>query len=86
MIPGDPEDELWLVVRRTINSATVRYIERLKTFNYGTSLEDAFFMDSGLTYDGAAATAISGLGHLEGVGLVSQLVDEGPGEPRLHLL
>jgi hypothetical protein len=65
-IPGDPEDEVWMVVRRTVNSATVRYVERMKTFNYGTSLEDAFFMDSGLTYNGAAITAVSGLSHLEG--------------------
>ena len=66
VIPGDPEDEVWFVVKRTINSATARYVEKLKDFNYGTALEDAFFMDSGLTYEGAAATAISGLSHLEG--------------------
>ena len=29
-------------------------------------MEDVFFVDSGLTYEGAAATVISGLSHLEG--------------------
>jgi hypothetical protein len=66
VISGDPEDEVWFVVNRTVNGSEVRYIEKLKVFDYGTSLEDAFFMDSGLTYEGAAATVISGLSHLEG--------------------
>lgn len=30
-IPGDTKDELFLVVRRTINGATKRYVERLET-------------------------------------------------------
>ncbi len=66
VIPGTDEDEVWIVVKRTVNSATVRYIERLHTRDFGDDLEDAFFVDSGLTYDGAAATTISGLSHLEG--------------------
>jgi len=66
VIPGDPEDEVWVVVNRTVNSAVVRYVERMKPFSYGTSLSDAFYVDAGLTYDGAAATTISGLSHLEG--------------------
>jgi len=65
-IPGEIEDEVWFVVQRVVDGNDVRYIERLKEFNFGTSLEDAFFVDSGLTYDGPAATSISGLGHLEG--------------------
>ena len=66
VIPGTDEDEVWIVVKRTVNSATVRYIERLHTRDFGDDLEDAFFVDSGLTYDGAAATTLSGLSHLEG--------------------
>ena len=64
-IPGLVEDEVWFVVKRTVNGSVVRYIERLKPFNFGSSLEDAFFVDCGLTYDSTAATAISGLSHLE---------------------
>jgi len=59
------EDVLYAVVKRTINSRTVRYIERLKSRLFDTA-EEAFFVDSGLTYDGAPATTFTGLWHLEG--------------------
>lgn len=59
------EDVLYAVVKRTINGSTVRYVERQASRQFAT-LEDAFFVDAGLTYDGAAATSITGLGHLEG--------------------
>lgn len=60
------EHALYAVVRRTINSRTVRYIERLHTRRF-TAQEDAFFVDSGATYDGAPISQIqNGLWHLEG--------------------
>lgn len=59
------EDVLYAVVKRNVAGRDVRYIERLNTRIY-TDPEDAFFVDSGLTYDGAAATAFTGLYHLEG--------------------
>lgn len=59
---GD-QDVLWMVVRRTINGATVRYVEYMEKYLTG---DTAFFVDSGLTYQGAATTTVSGLGHLEG--------------------
>tara|TARA_R100001594_G_scaffold136874_1_gene179511 strand:+ start:229 stop:2541 length:2313 start_codon:yes stop_codon:yes gene_type:complete len=66
-IPGDlNEDQVWVIVKRTIGGATKRYIEYLSNFDFGTSVEDAFFVDSGLTYSGSSATSISGLDHLEG--------------------
>jgi len=66
-IPGDlDEDQVWLIVKRTINGATKRYVEYLANFDFGTDINNAFFVDSGLTYSGAAATSISGLDHLEG--------------------
>lgn len=61
---GD-EDVLYAVVNRTINSRTVRYIERLHTRTL-VNQEDAFYVDSGLTYDGTAVTTLTGLYHLEG--------------------
>ncbi|MER9079962.1 hypothetical protein [Mesorhizobium sp. M0895] len=59
-------DDLWLIVKRTINGTTKRYIE-IKTvpFEYG-EIDDAFEVDCGLTYDGAAVGTVSGLTHLEG--------------------
>lgn len=59
------EDVLYAVVKRTVNSREVRYIERLRTRTL-TALADAFFVDAGLTYSGAPVTTISGLYHLEG--------------------
>lgn len=58
-------DELFAVVKRTINGGTVRYIEKLHTREFSAP-EDAFFVDSGLTYDGGAVTSVRGLYHLEG--------------------
>jgi len=65
-IPGDDQDDLWMIVNRTVNGAVVRYVEYLTPMKYGTSVEDAFFVDCGLTYRGAAATTLSGLTHLIG--------------------
>ena len=59
---GD-QDVLWMVVRRVVNGATVRYVEYMEKYRTGT---DAFFVDSGLTYQGAATSTITGLDHLEG--------------------
>jgi hypothetical protein len=64
--PAGDRDETWLIVKRTINGATKRYVEYITPFfEQGDDLEDAFFVDCGLTYDGVAATTISGLSHLE---------------------
>lgn len=59
VIPGSAGSELWLFVNRSIDNATVRYIEQLQPFAWGISQEDSFFVDSGLTYDGGAAIIIS---------------------------
>jgi hypothetical protein len=65
--PNGTQDDLWMIVRRTINGQTKRFVEYLETdFTEEETLEDAFFVDSGLTYDSTPATTISGLGHLEG--------------------
>jgi hypothetical protein len=50
-IPEGQEDALYMVVRRTINGAQKRYVERMSTRQI-LSIEDAFFVDCGLTYDG----------------------------------
>ena len=65
-VAGD-SDEVWLIVKRTIEGVTKRYVEFLtQTFDEGDNIVDAFFVDCGLTYAGAAASTISGLWHLEG--------------------
>lgn len=59
------EDVLYVVVKRTIDGATERYVERLASRQFDDQ-EDAFFVDCGLTYDGVPADEISGLDHIEG--------------------
>jgi len=66
-IPSGAEDQVYLSVKRTINSATVRHIVFLKSTYFNDDVTDAFFVDSGLTYSGSATTSITGLNHLEGV-------------------
>ena len=65
-IPSGAEDQIYLSVKRTIDGSTVRHIEFIKPLDFGTDVEDAYFVDSGLTYDGSATTTITGLNHLEG--------------------
>lgn len=66
VIPGTDEGELWMSVKRFINGAWSRNIERMASQFWSNDIEDAFFVDSGLTYDGALATDFSGMDHLEG--------------------
>ena len=75
------EDAVYAVVRRTINGQSVRYIERMAPRLFGEQ-ENAFFVDSGLTYDGPPADTISGLSHLEGC-TVSILADGAAHPPRV---
>lgn len=66
-LPTDTgEDELFMIVKRTINSVTKRYVEKLKLFDFGADTTAAFFVDSGLSYSGSATESLSALYHLEG--------------------
>lgn len=65
--PDGTRDDLWMIVKRTINGSTVRYVEYLNPeYAIGDTQASAFYVDGGLTYSGAAATTLSGLNHLEG--------------------
>ena len=66
-LPTDTgNDELYMIVKRTINSVTRRYVERMKDFDFGSNTTSAFFVDSGLSYSGSAVSSFSTLYHLEG--------------------
>ena len=65
-IPSGAEDQVYLSVKRTIDGSTVRHIVYLKSLYFNDDVTDAFFVDSGLTYDGSATTTIKSLNHLEG--------------------
>lgn len=72
--PDGSRDEVWMVVKRTINGATVRYVEYMERpwespdedGTGGDPQANAFYVDAGLTYSGTPTTAVSGLSHLEG--------------------
>jgi len=69
-VSEEGRDVLYMAVRRTINAAQVRYIERLTDPVWmdenWASLPDAVVMDSSYTYRGTAAVALTGLHWLEG--------------------
>ncbi len=60
-------DEVWMIVKRTINSVTARYVEFLeRDFETGDDQDDLYYLDSLFTYDSTSTQTISGLDHLEG--------------------
>ena len=61
------EDEVWVIVKRTINGATKRFVECFSDFDFDETSATSFkFLDSHLSYSGSATTTLSGLSHLEG--------------------
>jgi hypothetical protein len=61
VIPGVTEDEVWIIVKRTINGATKRYIEYFMPRDWGSDQADCFFVDSGLSFDGGDAQTITNI-------------------------
>ena len=71
----DKEYQTWVIVKRTINGTTKRYVEYLNELDFDQTDNTTFnFLDSALSYSGSPATNISGLTHLEGQ-VVSILAD-----------
>ena len=62
VIPGDDEDQVWVVVNRSAG----RYVEQMQPQDWGTDPNDGWFVDSGLAYSGILTDTITGLNHLEG--------------------
>jgi hypothetical protein len=56
VIHEDGRDAVYVIVRRTIEGQTVRYLERMAERDIDEQI-DGFFVDSGLTYDGRNTTA-----------------------------
>lgn len=61
-IGGSTEDKLYAVVER----GGQYYVEIMESRDKSTNVEDQFFVDSGITYEGEPTDEISGLEHLEG--------------------
>lgn len=64
-IPESGGDTLYVVAQRTLGGNSYRFIERLKPRLFSDQA-DAFYVDAGLTYDGAPTVTITGAWHLEG--------------------
>lgn len=76
-------DCLFVVVKREIDDKNVRYIEMMEQDFAGSQnkkMDNAFFLDSGLTYEGEATKNISGLKHL--VGKTVDILADGAVHPK----
>ena len=63
--PTGTFDEVWMIVSRTINGATKRYVEYMtKLWETNDLLKDAFYVDCGLSYSGTPLATVAGLDHL----------------------
>jgi len=76
VIPTDDKEyQTYVIVKRTINGSTRRYVEYLNELDFDETDNTSFnFLDSALSYSGSAVTNLSGLSHLEGQ-VVSILAD-----------
>ena len=54
-------DQVWTVVKRTVDSNDLYYVEYFDDLAMGADLEDAYFVDSGTTFDGGAAVDVAGI-------------------------
>lgn len=59
-------DVAYFVTKRMVNGVEKRYIEVLEEY-IDDPMDNAFFLDSGLSRDGAPTNTVSGLWHLEGI-------------------
>ena len=65
--PDEDHDQLWMIVKRTIDGSTVRYVEFLEQQWENEDLEDAFYVDAGYTHSsGTPWDTLPGLTWLEG--------------------
>lgn len=55
------EDDIWIIVNRTIDGETKRYVEYLESMRIWHSISNYFGCDSGLIYDGGDAVDITGI-------------------------
>lgn len=80
--PDGNQDDLWVIVHRTINGNQGRYVEWLDPgFKDGDDIATAWYVDCGASYVGIPASTISGLDYLEGM-LVDILADGSPQSQR----
>ena len=63
----DSEYQTYVIIKRTINGSTKRYVEFIHQYDFDETDDTSFnFLDSQLSYSGSAVTTLGGLSHLEG--------------------
>lgn len=89
---GSNDDEVWVVVNRTIGGTRYRYIELMDPTVWEVQgeaengiptpdIKKAFYVDAGISVSGPSSNVISGLDHLKGrlvVGLLNGNITFGP--------
>jgi len=66
VLPGCLEDGVYVIVNRTINGATKRYVEKFARLDEAQDTTTPCLSDAYITYSGASTATITGLSHLEG--------------------
>jgi hypothetical protein len=69
-------DAVYTVVARSINGNSVQYVERISELYYPNGLTDAWCVDSGLQFNGAATLAFMGAQHLAGATVTGLATDD----------
>lgn len=75
VIPGTNEDELWASIKTEVSNTEIRFITQMQDIFSANNTTGAFFLDCGLTYDGAETLTVTGLDHL--VGETCQVLADG---------
>lgn len=66
VVQGTYEDQLWMIVERTIGGQTKKYVEYMGEMFRDKDVTEAHFVDCGLRYSGTASSTLTGLAHLAG--------------------
>lgn len=57
---GSDEDQVWVIIARTIDGTTSRYVEQIQPIDYDNQ-EDGFFVDAGVTFTGDGPFVITNI-------------------------
>lgn len=66
VLPGTAEDQVYYIVKRTIDGNTVRYIEKWALESECIGGNTSYALDSFLTFSSNGSATVTGLSHLEG--------------------
>lgn len=71
VLPGEDEDQVYYSVKRTVNSSTVRYLEKMAQESECVGGTTSKLADSFIVVSSVTGTSVTGLSHLEGKSVVA---------------